>query len=354
MTFPRNHNGGPYVEAEDDDDIEPATNWFAVSRETFEHPVVGIHGRPYTDFEAWLWLISNAAYMPRRENNKGATIVIDPGHLMAAHAYLEKKWMWTVARVRHFLKRLETEAMITRYTNAQPANRNNQIQIISISNYRVYQRVYSQQSQPSNNQTTTEQQASDNRATSQQQDSNKETKIQREEDSSPDVAVAASDDRVPSTLGRKVTPYSEDFEAFWLAYPDRHNNSKIKAWESWRKLNPDERRQALASLPAFTAFCRANPTYRAVHAERYLRDRRFETQGEQPKTGEIPFWQKPDVLARISPSAWRKGIETHANGIWPVDRLGPPPGDSRCVVPADLVAELRLTELYDVAGTRRR
>lgn len=357
---PYNHNGGPPFDAADDlDNTEPATNWFAVSRDVFSHPVVGIHNRPFTEFEAWLWLISRAAYAPRRENNKGVTIVIDPGHLMAAHAFLEREWMWTVARVRHFLKRLETEAMITRYTNTLPANRNNQIQIISICNYTTYQRVHRQPSQPNNNQATAEQQPNDKPATSQQQHYNKETNKHLSEDSSPDAAIATSDERVPSTLGRKVIPYSADFEAFWSAYPDRTNNSKVKAWESWRKLTPAERQQALASLPTFAAYCRANPTYRCVHAERYLRDRRFETQSagqivsNLAMSPESTWWRNANTVASITADRWRKAIDKHANGIWPVDKLGPPPGHELCVVPGDLVSELRLVELYDAAGNRR-
>jgi hypothetical protein len=56
----------------------------------------------------------------------------------------------------------------------------------------------------------------------------------------------------------------------------------------------------------------------------------------------------------MTPDRWRKGITEHANGIWPLDKLGPPPGRPDCLVPKDLIAELRLTERYDERGIARQ
>jgi len=129
------HNGGPPV-------VERAGNWFAVSREIFTHAVVGIGDREYTELEAWLSMLAMAEYDERRVMNKGVMIVLDPGQLMAAHAYLSKRWKWSTDKVRWFLKRLEREAMITRYCAKHDANRNtNQIQVITICNYGKFNNV---------------------------------------------------------------------------------------------------------------------------------------------------------------------------------------------------------------------
>lgn len=151
-------------------------------------------------------------------------------------------------------------------------------------------------------------------------------------------------------------PYSEDFENFWASYPDRTNNSKLKAWQAWRQLTAVERQRAFASLPAFTRYCRSNPTYRCVHAERYLRDRRFESEFEtgSQSNGERPFWMKPDLVAKITVEKWRNAIAKHANGVWPVDMLGPAPGSPGCVIPNDLIVELRLIERYAPNGSERQ
>lgn len=175
------HNGGEPI-AEQGDTEERAGNWFAVSRDIFTHHVVGIRNRPYTDFEAWLSLIAMATYETKKETNKGTTIVLDPGDLMAAHAYLAQRWQWTVAKVRWFLNRLHTEAMIARHCANQDSRRNNnQIQVITICNYAKFQLVKSAEQQAKRQ---AGQQASDKPATSQQQESNNET-INPEEDKPP-------------------------------------------------------------------------------------------------------------------------------------------------------------------------
>jgi hypothetical protein len=66
------------------------------------------------------------------------------------------------------------------------------------------------------------------------------------------------------------------------------------------------------------------------------------------------WWQKPEQLAAMTPERWRGGIKEYANGVWDYDRLGPPPGDPGCVVPHELIEELRLTEIYDHNGIKRR
>lgn len=352
MSIPRNHNGGPVIP--DDAGTEyasgGASNWFAVSRETFNHPIVGIHGRPYTEFEAWLNLISMAAFTPRKVPNKGTTVVIDPGQLMAAHSFLGERWMWSVDKVRYFLKRLENEAMITRFTNEHPRNRTNQIQIITVCNYSVYQRS---QQQP----TPSEHQANTNPAPSAHQANTKNlTTIQGNnlEESCPNEASAPSDaGEIQATLRRRST-YPADFEQFWLGYPDKTNNSKAMAAAAWRRLPAEDRAAAIASLPGYTAYCRQHPDYRALHAERYLKQRRFESytsgEGAAPATG---WWNDPKKVADITPDRWRKAIDLHANGVWPVTKLGPVPGTAGCVVPKDLVAELRLIERYTPEGLER-
>lgn len=73
------------------------------------------------------------------------------------------------------------------------------------------------------------------------------------------------------------THYTEDFETrFWRSYPTDANMSKKAAFDVWKRLPDDEREMAIESLPAFKAYCQANPDYRPVHAERYLAKKRFE------------------------------------------------------------------------------
>lgn len=52
--------------------------------------------------------------------------------------------------------------------------------------------------------------------------------------------------------------------------------SKKKAADQWRKMDSESREKAAASIPGFLRYCRENPDYRPVHAERYLSQERYE------------------------------------------------------------------------------
>lgn len=75
---------------------------------------------------------------------------------------------------------------------------------------------------------------------------------------------------------KKRHSYSEAFERYWSGYPTDSLMSKLDASKAFEGLPPEEQEQAIASLPAFKAYCSAHPDYRAVHANRYITQRRFE------------------------------------------------------------------------------
>lgn len=82
---------------------------------------------------------------------------------------------------------------------------------------------------------------------------------------------------------RRRFAYSDEFEAFWTGYPDKSNNSKPNAHREWMLLLPAERELAAQGLTHLAAHCRKNPDYRCVHAERYLKTRRWESYDMRPK-----------------------------------------------------------------------
>jgi hypothetical protein len=75
----------------------------------------------------------------------------------------------------------------------------------------------------------------------------------------------------------KSKKYPDDFEEFWKAYPTDANMSKKAAAKQWARLDPDRRRQAVAAIPAFKAYCAQNHDwYRPIYAERFLSEEKFE------------------------------------------------------------------------------
>jgi len=70
--------------------------------------------------------------------------------------------------------------------------------------------------------------------------------------------------------------HSKEFEEFWKAYPTDPLMSKKKAHDIWKRMCARDRSAAVNSLPAFCAFARRQEKYRAVHAWKYLTERRYD------------------------------------------------------------------------------
>jgi len=87
--------------------------------------------------------------------------------------------------------------------------------------------------------------------------------------------------------------YPDDFETFWKAYPTDPNQSKAEALTAWQRLGDDDRQQAIASVPGFLAFCAKDPTYRPIHACRYLTKRRFEGHSTGPPVQTLVYTLPP-------------------------------------------------------------
>lgn len=103
---------------------------FAVSRGVFDHAM--FKPEPFTEVQAWIWLVSEAAWQPRRTRVGRAVIDLGRGQLAHSRRHLAKTWRWDESRVRRFLDRLEKDQMIERKTTHEATN-------ITICNYDDWQ-----------------------------------------------------------------------------------------------------------------------------------------------------------------------------------------------------------------------
>ncbi|MBY0224558.1 MAG: hypothetical protein K2Q28_01985 [Hyphomicrobium sp.] len=132
--------------------------WYATHRNMLTHPIVGIC-KPVdpvdpsrgsaSRFEAWHWLISNAAYGERPWVNKGRMQLLQPGQVVGGRAYLANVWNWSEKTVRVFLKQLYREHMITLGVDEiRGQQRSNTANVITLCNYLRYQLSDSSESLP--------------------------------------------------------------------------------------------------------------------------------------------------------------------------------------------------------------
>jgi hypothetical protein len=105
---------------------------FAVDRGLFDHP--SFAKEDFTEREAWIWLIKEAAWKGRTVRVGRAIIDLERGQLAASMRFMAKRWGWSEARVRRFLNRLENDALIAVLSDALATR-------ITICKYNEYQRV---------------------------------------------------------------------------------------------------------------------------------------------------------------------------------------------------------------------
>jgi hypothetical protein len=92
---------------------------------------------PFSEREAWVWMIAEAAWKPREKRVGKVVVVLDRGQLAHSTRFLSDAWQWTHSRVRRFLERLENRHMIERKSGTG-------VSVICIMKYDTYQ--YSSQS----------------------------------------------------------------------------------------------------------------------------------------------------------------------------------------------------------------
>jgi hypothetical protein len=108
----------------------------------------------------------------------------------------------------------------------------------------------------------------------------REAETEPERETEEEDSSAGADIPAPVSQGKKAYPPA--FEEFWRAYPTDALMSKMKTFEKWRRLDAGDRAAALSAMPAFRAYCVKDLTYRPLHAERFLSQRRFDGFLEKP------------------------------------------------------------------------
>jgi hypothetical protein len=77
--------------------------FIAVARGILDHSIVGAR-KPYSDLEAWLWLLLEAAWKPRRVRVDGGrtrvAVTLERGQLSHSRSYMAEAWGWTEKSVR--------------------------------------------------------------------------------------------------------------------------------------------------------------------------------------------------------------------------------------------------------------
>ncbi|MDI6838012.1 MAG: hypothetical protein QMD99_20175 [Rhizobiaceae bacterium] len=108
------------------------SRWVRVDVSVFDHEFFA-SSEPFSEREAWLWLIANAAWKNTTHRVGNVMLDVSVGSLFATLRGLQNAWHWgSDKRVRSFLYRLENGRMVETKTDAGKTQ-------ITICNYARYQ-----------------------------------------------------------------------------------------------------------------------------------------------------------------------------------------------------------------------
>lgn len=105
---------------------------FNVARSVWDHPA--FRASEFSEREAFIWLISEAAWKPRRHRAGGHIVDLERGQLCHSVRFMAAAWKWTPARVFRFLSKMNEEGMIEKRNSSETAPT-----VITLCNYDKYQ-----------------------------------------------------------------------------------------------------------------------------------------------------------------------------------------------------------------------
>jgi len=105
---------------------------FAVDRAIWDD--VDFADEPFSEREAFLWLVSEAAWRPTKARVGSALIELERGQCAFSTRFMAAKWKWSESRVRRFFKRLCESEIIDAVADAKATK-------VTIRKYDRFQRV---------------------------------------------------------------------------------------------------------------------------------------------------------------------------------------------------------------------
>ena len=75
-------------------------SFFTVTRSVYDHHI--FDGDEFSRRDAWLWLISKAAFVERRQTIRNKVVSIARGEAIHSIRELAKTWRWGEKKVRNF------------------------------------------------------------------------------------------------------------------------------------------------------------------------------------------------------------------------------------------------------------
>lgn len=267
-------------------------NYVAISRDIWNDP--DFPDEPMSQREAFMWLVAEAAWKPRKVRRANAVISLQRGELAHSIRFMAEAWGWHRARVERFLKVLKNRDSIETRTETG-------VTVITICKYDKFQGPAQTAETPVD------------REPRQHRDSTETNENQYNQDN-----------QVKARAARPAKP--EKFEEAWSAWPKGQGRNcgkpeACRAWLGQMRAGADES-EMLGAVRRYTNS--AEPEY-ALRFDKFMRDEVWREHAPAPSSPE-----QDRAAWEVRVSAWAR------SGRWP-DAWGPEPGKAGCKAPAALI-----------------
>lgn len=195
---------------------------FGVSRSIWDDPDLD-SGEPFSKREAWLWLVSAAAWKARDVHMGQTRISLERGQLIFSLRYLAKRWRWSPMKVSRFLRTILNNGMVAE-------NRTPDGTLITIKNYDKYQ-VVGLPERGANGAGRDEQRDADETLTRRQRDKEEESKEGKERKTP--TAAGQTDGEGYAFEGKVIRLRQKQFDEWREAFNAISLRAELIALDAW-------------------------------------------------------------------------------------------------------------------------
>jgi hypothetical protein len=285
---------------------------FVVDRDVFDEPLL----RDAECFRAWLWLLSEAAWKPRRQlvSNGRTTAIIElqRGQLTHSLTYMARAWNVSVKRVRTILGRFETGSLIGTQTGTLQT-------VITICNYDASQDIGGAEGTQTGSQTGT-QRARKGHGTYKRNTLNTKTET-------PSPPATAS-----------LWP-KDAFEQWYAVYPRKKQRTAAeKAFEKIKRSGDITFDSLMAVTRHHAAAAKAVEPKFIPYPASWLNAGSHLDEEDKPKGNGSAIAKPERKPSDFTEAEWQTRMKAYENdSTWPEQHWGPKPGKPDCLVPRHLL-----------------
>lgn len=301
---------------------------FFVDRRLFDDP--DFAPEPFTQREAWLWLISEASFKPGRRRGSTGVVDLQRGEFSHSIRFMAEAWRWSKSRVDRFLSVLENRDML------RDTSRDSH-KIYYIKNYNRFQ--FAAADERDSIQDSERDTSGTAAGQTRRNEEREEKKIGASHGDAPGELELPINPEKPKAAAAKPTAEPDRFGEFWSAYPRREGaNPRKPAADAFRRAvaRGVDPAKIIAGAKRLAAKHAGERTPFVPQALTWLNQQRWDDDGAST-SGVPPSPPVPLIPAVVTDEQWTRRLQWAREREQWRPEWGPPPGESGSLVPPHLV-----------------